>query len=259
MFFNAMDPKQSAAMNPPGHRLKRVLRPFRPMVKWLKRTTRPGYLELRRRLGEEEYERVLKNAMSFASGCQVEGDYLEFGVAWGNTFLAAYHNAQRHHLKAMRFYGFDSFQGLPAIRGVDAAGPCEYHEGQFAYNVAELRGRLAREGVDLARVQFIQGWYDQTLNAETKRRLPIRKAAVIWVDCDLYESTVPVLDFITDYVQDGTILCFDDWFCFKGNPQRGEQRAFTEWRARNPRIRAYEYQKFEAAGNSFILNVAPAS
>ena len=81
----------------------------------------------------------------------------------------------------------------------------------------------------------------------------IKKAALIWVDCDLYESTVPVLNFITDYVQDGTIIVFDDWFSFKGNLNMGEQRAFREWLKKNPSIRATEFHRF-ATGNSFILH-----
>jgi O-methyltransferase len=236
----------------PNH-VKRLLRsPF----KWLKRTTRPSWAKTRDRLGEAEYEAVLKNAMCYASGCKVEGDYLEFGVSWGYTFIAAFQNAQRFNLKAMRFYAFDSFEGLPEIQGIDAQGDCEYHQGQYACNVPDFQRRISQEGVDLNRVKLVPGWYDKTLNEKTKRDLQIKKAAVVWVDCDLYESTVPVLDFITDYVQSGTIILFDDWYCFKADPNRGERRAFTEWLARNPTIRAFEYKKFEAAGNSFILNVA---
>jgi hypothetical protein len=86
--------------------------------------------------------------------------------------------------------------------------------------------------------------------------LPLRKAALVWIDCDFYESTVPVLEFITDYVQDGTLLIFDDWFCFRGDPERGEQRAFAEWLARNPWIRAGELLRFGWHGSSFILRCA---
>ena len=72
--------------------LKRLLR---PAYKKIKRSLRPWWVQTRSRLGEGEYEMVLRNAMNFAQGCEVAGDYLEFGVSWGNTFLAAYHNAQR--------------------------------------------------------------------------------------------------------------------------------------------------------------------
>jgi hypothetical protein len=75
------------------------------------------------------------------------------------------------------------------------------------------------------------------------------------VDCDLYESTVAVLDFITDYLQDGSILIFDAWFCFRANPNRGEHRAFQEWLKKNPQITARQYQKYALYGNSFIVTV----
>jgi hypothetical protein len=207
-------------------------------------------------VGQAEYEMVLRNAMNYACGCQVSGDYLEFGVSWGNTFISAFHNARRFGLNSMRFFAFDSFEGLPPIQGVDAHGDCEYHKGQYACNVTEFQRRIRQEGVDLNRVKLVPGWYDKVLNDKTKQDLQIKKAAVIWIDCDLYESTVPALNFITDYVQSGTIICFDDWYCFKADPNRGECRAFNEWLTKNPSIRAIEYRKFEAAGNSFILNVA---
>ena len=66
------------------------------------------------------------------------------------------------------------------------------------------------------RVKIIPGWYSEVLNENTKKKLQIKKAAIVYVDCDLYESTVPVLDFITDYPVDGSILIFDDWNSFRG-------------------------------------------
>ena len=93
-----------------------------------------------------------------------------------------------------------------------------------------------------------------TLNNETKQKLPIKSAAIVFIDCDLYASTVPVLNFISDYLEDGAILIFDDWFCFKGSPERGEQKAFHEWLKNNPQFKAVEYHKFNWRGNSFIIN-----
>ena len=70
------------------------------------------------------------------------------------------------------------------------------------------------------------------------------KAAIVWIDCDLYESTVPVLDFIVPFVQTGTIFCFDDWFSFAGHFMKGEIRATREWLERNPDIRLTQYRDF---------------
>ena len=112
-----------------------------------------------------------------------------------------------------------------------------------------------KNGVSLDKVTITEGWFDKTLNDETKEKLAISKAAIIWLDCDFYESTVPVMNFITDFVQNGTIIIFDDWFCFRGNPELGQQKAFSEWLERNPNIRASEFYKYGWTGNSFILNL----
>jgi len=65
---------------------------------------------------------------------------------------------------------------------------------------------------------------------------------------------VPVLDFITDYLVDGTILIFDDWFVFRGNPNYGERKAFNQWLKKNPEIKITEFQKYSTVGNSFIVH-----
>ncbi|HEY6555020.1 MAG TPA: hypothetical protein VI669_16815, partial [Vicinamibacteria bacterium] len=43
------------------------------------------------------------------------GDYYEFGVFRGYTFLCAQQACDRLGLSEMRFWGFDSFQGLPRV------------------------------------------------------------------------------------------------------------------------------------------------
>ena len=103
------------------------------------------------------------------------------------------------------------------------------------------------------KVNLVKGWYDKVLNGDTKKHLSTKKAAFIFIDCDLYESTVPVLNFITEYLQSGTIIAFDDWYCFKGSPEKGEQKAFKEWLQKNPSFKALEFHKFSWSGNSFIM------
>jgi O-methyltransferase len=199
-------------------------------------------------------ENMMKIAMEFATHSKLNGDYLEFGVNKGESFIAAFHFARRSGLNAMNFYAFDSFRGLPEIKGIDAEGFAHFREGAFACDMDQFRSIIASNGVALDRVNLVPGWYDEVLNEQTKGKLPLSSAAVIWVDCDLYESTVPVLDFITGYIQDGTIIIFDDWFSFRGDPNRGEQKAFAEWLANNPQIRATEFHKFDWKGSSFILH-----
>ena len=199
-------------------------------------------------------ENMMKIAMEFATHSKLKGDYLEFGVHEGESFVAAFHFARRSALNAMNFYAFDSFRGLPEVKGNDAEGFAHFREGDFACDMDQFRKIITSKGVTLDRVRLVPGWYDEVLNEETKGKLPLSSAAVIWVDCDLYESTVPVLDFITEYIQDGTVIIFDDWFSFRGDPNRGEQKAFAEWREKNPQISATEFHKFDWKGISFILH-----
>jgi len=116
---------------------------------------------------------------------KLEGDYLEFGVYEGQSFVSAFHFAQSRNLKSMKFYAFDSFEGLPKIKGVDSDGFCSYHKGQYACDVNKFKKIISSKGVDLNKVKIIPGWYNEVLNEETKKKLPIRKASIIWIDCDL--------------------------------------------------------------------------
>jgi len=46
-----------------------------------------------------------------------EGDHLEFGIYEGRGFTPMYHFARSRNLSAMKFYAFDSFEGLLEIEG----------------------------------------------------------------------------------------------------------------------------------------------
>lgn len=215
----------------------------------------------------------IRTAAQFATWNQVPGDYCEFGVYQGDTFAVAYHTIlglrARHSKRGFlgesespkfkawleekpRFIAFDSFEGLPETPG---ERPVDYKVGAFACNEDNFRRNVARQGVDMNDVITVKGFYDKTLNAETKRKHKISKVAIALIDCDLYESTVPVLDFLTDVVQQGTILIFDDWFRFGGDPNQGEQRAFREWRERNPQLDLIEYWREGPQAVSFLVNL----
>ena len=181
------------------------------------------------------------------------GDYLEFGVYRGLSFMHAFELAERYDLGFMNFFGFDSFQGLPADIDATEKKYDHFFEGQFACSEPEFRAILGQGGVDLGRVTLVPGFYDRVLTETLKERLPIKRAAVVWIDCDLYASTVPVLDFVTDYLTTGSFLVFDDWFSFGADPGAGEMRATIEWLERHPDITLVEYQKFHSAGISFLV------
>lgn len=160
------------------------------------------------------------------------GYYLEFGCHKGRTMAHCWRHT-RHNFD-LTYCGFDSFEGLPSPEGIDAhAG---WSEGSFALGEAEFIAAISATGMPLERLRTIKGFYDESLTTELASELLPRKAAIIYVDCDLYSSTVPVLAFARSFLQIGTLIAFDDWNCFFGRPDRGERLAWAEFCTANPEL-----------------------
>jgi O-methyltransferase len=199
-------------------------------------------------------EEMLYTCLEYAHLAEVKGDYLEFGMWKGGSMIAAYHLAKRFDsLRDMRFYGFDSFQGMPSVT-LNQTEADAFPPGTFAAGLDEVRQNLIAAKVNMSRVELIPGWYSDTLNVATQQRLPLRAAAVVNIDCDVYESTVAVLAFIEHYLVDGSVLIFDDWYCFANRADLGEQKAFSEWLALNQHLRVTPYKEFGWDGRAFIIN-----
>lgn len=194
-----------------------------------------------------------KSAAASPSDDTLLGDYLEFGVFRGDAFIHAYKRAERR-LPTMRFFAFDSFEGLPEIKGIDAGG--EFAKGQFACSQSDFTNRLRNSGVDLQRCVMVPGWYDKSLTDEVKRQHQLYVASIAYIDCDLYESCAPVMKFLTSLVRQGTILIFDDWYVFRADPTRGVQRATNEWLAVNPSISLIPWFDVSHHGKAFFVNIS---
>jgi O-methyltransferase len=154
----------------------------------------------------------------------VPGDLIETGVWRGGTtvfmraILAAFGDTDR------RVWVADSFQGLPepdatrypADAGLHLAGPA------MAASRAEVEANFAKYGLLDAQVQFLVGWFEDTL-----ANAPIDQLAVVRLDGDLYQSTMEGLTALYPKLSVGGYLIVDDYGCFE--PCR---RAVTDYRAR---------------------------
>jgi hypothetical protein len=123
----------------------------------------------------------------------VTGDeplYLEFGVFEGKSMR--WWSANLTHPGA-HLVGFDSFEGLPEgwRPGFDA--------GEFATD--------GPPKIDDERVEFVAGWFDDTLPGF---RPPAHDQLVVNVDCDLYSSASTVLRWAEPYLVPGSLLYFDE-------------------------------------------------
>ena len=193
-------------------------------------------------------DEMLRVVFPAVTSWRVEGEYFEFGVYEGRAMIAAYQNAVRSN-RRFHFFAFDSFEGLPSS---DEGGD-KFPEGKYACSQDRFLENLRKAGVDTSLVTCVPGFYDQSLTTELQEQLASHKAAIVWVDCDLYDSTVPVLDFIVPFLQTGTIICFDDWFSYGGDPTKGEIRATREWLEKTPHIELTHYRDFGISGRSFVV------
>jgi hypothetical protein len=184
------------------------------------------------------------------------GDYLEFGSHQGRTFRMAWEHHRRHFDGKAHFWLFDSFEGLPEPEGIDRHPV--WHAGRLAMSVEDLHRLAGQAGIPRSAYTAVKGFYSDTLTPELAARMQSDgvKAAIVFVDCDLYASTVDVLEFITPLLQQGTIVCFDDWFHYDARPDRGEQLATREWLDRHPEIELVDYHLFGWHGKSFVVHVA---
>ena len=148
--------------------------------------------------------------------------YLEFGVAGGTSFMW-WIGANKH--PASRFFGFDTFEGLPE----------DWHffkKGAFSFDTPLLED---------ARGTFIKGLFQDTVykfldNYRANMDTP-EATRVLHLDADLYSSTLFALTMLAPFLRNGDILLFDEF-----NIPNHE---FAAW---NDFVRSY-YINYEVIGS----------
>lgn len=173
------------------------------------------------------------------SGVLDQGDYCEFGVYKGYTFLHAQKTAAKIGATGMRFIGFDSFEGLPELEGKDIIDGSSqpFYKGQYAATLDYVRSELDRRGVDWSRSFLVPGYFKDSFASESVRELQITSVAIALIDCDLYSSTVDVLEFLDSRLVDGGVVIMDDWKSYGDTSDSGQPLALKEFLARAPHWR----------------------
>lgn len=202
----------------------------RELAKWSKQD------EIRYNQGNRQREKYLffRRVFDFLHENEIRGDYHEFGCHRCRTFRMALTEARRHNLNDMKFWAYDSFEGLPAP--TTETSVTKWTSGALTTSEASFQGLVKEHGIYTDKVTTVKGFYSDSLTPKLRDRMSNQeqKIALVTVDCDLYESAVPVFDFIDPLLQDGSVIYMDDLFVGnKGNPTRGVARAFLEFQKRS--------------------------
>ncbi len=136
-------------------------------------------------------------------------DYLEFGVFEGKS-LKMWTGLAQH--PASRFFGFDTFTGLPEKWDL---GPRSMAQGHFAVD--------ALPQTDDARVTLIKGLFQDSLDGflDTYTRAD---RLVVHCDADLYSSTLYLLSRLAPVLRAGDAIIFDEF-----SQPLHEYRALIDW------------------------------
>lgn len=158
--------------------------------------------------------------------------YYEFGMYKGFSFWFAEQLAREYTDSSFRFLGFDSFEGLPQPQL--AAEARTFHEGDFRGTYQTVTGNLRRWRADFSRIQLHKGFYSDRFFEQLREKEQFPPISICLIDVDLYDSCVPVLEFIKEYLVEGSILLFDDYNQMGEDNNSGERRALIEFESRHP-------------------------
>ncbi len=157
---------------------------------------------------------------------ELQGYKMEFGVWSGKTIR---HIAARWPDETI--WGFDSFEGLPEPWYTNDAQHPSHKKGCFDLSQQVLPSYPAN-------VQLVKGWFDQTLPQWTAQHTgPV---CFLHIDCDLYSSTITILESLNDQIKPGTVIAFDEFYPWENSTPyslwaEGEYRALGEWTAHRDR------------------------
>lgn len=204
-------------------------------------------------------ESILWDGLIYLNYNKISGDYAEFGVWKGRTLCTAFHFSKmqansKNELGKMNFLAFDSFEGFPELKGQDIYPGFE--KGGRSCSLEEFKVTTQKLCLPENRLTIYKGWFSDTLKSgnEASKNIPTKSIAFAYVDCDLYESTKDVLLFLKEKLCEGGIVVFDNWFCFGGNPHKGEQQALREFCNKHNTASFTFFKDFGWHGRGFIYN-----
>ena len=182
----------------------------------------------------------------------ISGDYLEFGCDGGNTFQYAYHESRRFRMTS-KLWAFDSFAGLPPQAGQEDEHPA-WIAGAMATKVDEFHELCRSNRIPRSDYEVVPGYYDESLAAFAEDQAP-NDIALAYIDCDLYSSTMAVLEFLSPRMKHGMVMAFDDYFCWSGTNIAGERRAMLEF-INGGKWNLLPFVQYSWGGMSFIVEDA---
>jgi len=145
----------------------------------------------------------------------VPGDLFEAGVWRGGVAILMRAVLKAYGDSTRTVWVADSFRGLPPPDPdrypLDTGDPHHCFSSYLGVSMDDVQRNFARYGLLDSQVQFLPGWFKDTLPAA-----PVSQIAVLRIDGDMYESTIQALHCLYDKVSAGGFVIIDDYGALAG-------------------------------------------
>ena len=198
------------------------------------------------------------------------GDYVEFGVYRGDSlifslqahseFMKWLNNQKKSDEewrkkvskktplnKLPQFHCLDTFDGMPDNNEQEI----QFHSQSFTTSLDLVKRKVSKKNSLGIQINFYKGYFKDN-GIILKNKLKGRKIVIANIDCDLKESTTDALKIISDFIDVGTIILFDDYNAFKADNKRGQRLAFKEFRSES-KFKFEKYFSYHMSGQSFLV------
>ena len=120
----------------------------------------------------------------------VPGDFIEAGIWRGGVIIMMRAMLNAHGIANRRVFAADSFEGIPKnTRALN--DPVDGWRDRWAASLEEVKGNIERFGLLDDRIEFVPGYF-----ADTLPKLTVEKFALMRLDSDSYDSVEESLVYL---------------------------------------------------------------
>ena len=137
---------------------------------------------------------------------QITGDYIEFGIYKGKSIYHSFKVAKKLDIqKNILFWGLDSFEGFPV----------ENHNFYKNYNFKTTYTKTKNQFKNFKEIKVIKGFFKESLR--TQELVNIKNISFAFIDCDIFESTIDIFDYLKPRLTNGSFIMIDDYTSIDSN------------------------------------------
>ena len=173
---------------------------------------------------------------------KINGDYVEFGVYRGEMMYSAAKILQQN---IDRFIGFDTFTGLPKADNNDNESFVFKKKGFMASK--KINSEKIMEGYNTI---LIEGDFREKTIID-KLRNTLQKISILSIDCNWPSSINVALKEAAPYLQNGSIIFFDDYFA--GTGHRNVHDMLIKTLSNDMGITFIEFKTYPPSARAFLV------